>query len=196
MLEVHYNLVCLDTSTGVLESAAKGILQLADQIVVVTAPSLDSARTASSTLDWLQRNGHADLVQGAVAVVNSVRPRSQVELARVVEHFDARCREVVQRTYVRLSIAGAQPRPDFCRPLSMVIDSHIVAEKLDPSDLVGAADVSQILGLSHATSVTTYLRRYPDFPKPLVEVSSSHARLWSRQDIERWHRRRGKQDAR
>ena len=62
LLEVHYNLVCLDTGTGVLESAAKGILQLADQIVVVTAPSLDSARAASSTLDWLERNGHADLV--------------------------------------------------------------------------------------------------------------------------------------
>ncbi len=96
LLEVHYNLVCLDTGTGVLESAAKGILALADQIVVVTAPSLDSARTASSTLDWLQRNGHADLVRGAVVVVNAVRPRSQLELERVVEHFDARCRAVVQ----------------------------------------------------------------------------------------------------
>jgi putative peptide zinc metalloprotease protein len=57
LLEVHYNLVCMDTGTGVLESAAKGILRLADQLVVVTAPSLDSARTASSTLDWLDRNG-------------------------------------------------------------------------------------------------------------------------------------------
>jgi hypothetical protein len=56
--------------------------------------------------------------------------------------------------------------------------------------LVGAAEASRILGLSHATSVTTYLRRYADFPKPVVDVSSSHARLWSRQDIERWHRAR------
>lgn len=96
LLEVHYNLVCLDTGTGVLESAAKGILQLADQIVLVTAPSLDSARTASSTLDWLDRNGHSDLVAGAVAVVNGVRPRSQLELERVVEHFAQRCRSVVR----------------------------------------------------------------------------------------------------
>jgi hypothetical protein len=56
--------------------------------------------------------------------------------------------------------------------------------------------VSRILGLSHATSVTTYLRRYADFPKPVVDVSSSHARLWSRQDIERWHRAKGKHDGR
>lgn len=108
LLEVHYNLVCLDTGTGVLESAAKGILQLADQIVVVTAPALDSARTASSTLDWLDRNGHADLVQGAVAVVNAVRPRSQLELDRVVEHFAARCREVVRVPWDPHLEAGAE----------------------------------------------------------------------------------------
>jgi len=108
LLEVHYNLVCLDTGTGVLESAAKGILQLADQIVVVTAASLDSARTASSTLDWLERNGHGELVEGAVAVVNGVRPRSQLELDRVVEHFQARCREVVQVPWDPHLEAGAE----------------------------------------------------------------------------------------
>ena len=108
LLEVHYNLVCLDTGTGVLESAAKGILQLADQIVVVTAPSLDSARTASSTLDWLDANGYAELVQDAVAVVNAVRPRSQLELDRVVEHFTARCREVVRVPWDPHLEAGAE----------------------------------------------------------------------------------------
>ena len=54
----------MDTGTGVLESASKGILQLADQLVLVTSPSLDSGRAASSTLDWLERNGHDDLVAG------------------------------------------------------------------------------------------------------------------------------------
>lgn len=96
LLEVHYNLVCLDTGTGVLESAAKGILQLADQIVVVTAPFLDSAWTASSPLDWLQQNAHGDLVADAVAVINDVRPKSQLELDHVEEHFASRCRAVVR----------------------------------------------------------------------------------------------------
>jgi MinD-like ATPase involved in chromosome partitioning or flagellar assembly len=41
----------MDTGTGVLEAAARGILQLADQLVLVTSPSLDSGRAASSTLD-------------------------------------------------------------------------------------------------------------------------------------------------
>jgi putative peptide zinc metalloprotease protein len=108
LLEMHYNLVCLDTGTGVLESAAKGILQLADQIVVVTAPSLDSARAASSTLDWLEQNGHGGLVQGAVAVINAARPRSQLELDRVEEHFGARCRAVVRVPWDAHLEAGAE----------------------------------------------------------------------------------------
>ena len=74
LLERHYNLVCLDTGTGVLESATRGILDAADQVVVVIAPSLDAARAASSTLDWLSENGYRHLVDGAVGVINGVRP--------------------------------------------------------------------------------------------------------------------------
>jgi putative peptide zinc metalloprotease protein len=96
LLEVHYNLLCMDTGTGVLESAAKGILQLADQIVLVTGPSLDSGRAASATLDWLEKNGYAALVGGSVAVINGVRAKGLVDLDRVQQHFEQRCRAVVR----------------------------------------------------------------------------------------------------
>jgi putative peptide zinc metalloprotease protein len=97
LLERHYNLVCLDTGTGVLESATQGILDAADQIVVVIAPSLDGARAASSTLDWLDENGYGQLVQGAVGVVNGVRPlNGAIDLDRVEEHFAGRCRSTVR----------------------------------------------------------------------------------------------------
>ena len=97
LLERHYNLVCLDTGTGVLESATRGILREADQIVVVVAPSLDGARAAASTLDWLEQNGHADLVHGAVAAINAVRSDSTlIELDRVEQHFAERCRATVR----------------------------------------------------------------------------------------------------
>jgi MinD-like ATPase involved in chromosome partitioning or flagellar assembly len=43
-----------------------------------------------------------------VAAVNSVRPRSQVELDRVVEHFAARCRAVVQVPWDGHLEAGAE----------------------------------------------------------------------------------------
>lgn len=116
LLEVHYNLVCMDTGTGVLESAAKGILALADQIVLITAPSLDAARTASSTLDWLQENGYEQLVAGAVAVINSVRARTQIELDHVAEHFAARCRSVIRVPWDPHLEAGAESTLEQLRP--------------------------------------------------------------------------------
>jgi hypothetical protein len=65
-----------------------------------------------------------------------------------------------------------------------------VGETVDSGDLVGAAEVAAMLRLSHPSSVTTYFHRYPDFPKPVVDLSASRVRLWRRQDIERWHRKR------
>lgn len=62
--------------------------------------------------------------------------------------------------------------------------------KVDPEDLIGAAEVQSVLGLSHPTSVTTYLKRYPDFPRPVVDQSASRIRLWLRQDIVEWQRSR------
>lgn len=61
---------------------------------------------------------------------------------------------------------------------------------MDPDELIGAAQVQAILSLSHPSSVTTYLKRYPDFPKPVVDLSGSRIRLWKRQDIVRWHEAR------
>lgn len=66
-----------------------------------------------------------------------------------------------------------------------------MADRIDPDELIGAAEVQAILGLSHPSSVTTYLRRYPDFPSPVVDLSGSRVRLWIRQDIVRWHESRG-----
>lgn len=48
-----------------------------------------------------------------------------------------------------------------------------------------------ILQLSHPSSVTTGLKRYPDFPRPVVDLKESHIRLWNRQDIVCWHQSRG-----
>src|SRR5581483_447337 len=54
ILERHFNLLCLDTAAGILGPANQGVLAAADQIVVVSTASLDTARTASATLDWLE----------------------------------------------------------------------------------------------------------------------------------------------
>jgi putative peptide zinc metalloprotease protein len=116
LLERHYNLICLDTGTGVLESATRGILDTADQIVVVSAPSLDGSRAASSTLDWLEQNGYEHLVRGAVAVLNTIRDgNGALDLTRVEEHFAARCRDCVRIPWDPHLDAGAEATLDALR---------------------------------------------------------------------------------
>lgn len=65
-----------------------------------------------------------------------------------------------------------------------------MSPKVNTEDLVDANEVAEILGLSHRNSVSTYLRRYADFPRPIVERSEGRTRLWLRQEVVAWARRR------
>ncbi len=95
LLEHFYNVVLTDCGTGLMHSAMKGVLDVADSLVIVSSGSIDGARSASATLDWLDAHGYRLLVARSVAVINSVRPKSgKVDLNKVSEHFAARCRAV------------------------------------------------------------------------------------------------------
>ena len=98
----HFYSVCLtDCGTGLLHSAMSGVLALADQIVVVSSPSVDGARSASATLDWLEAHNCGDLVHNGVVVLSTIRPKSKstVDLDRLEQHFAARCRAVARIPY-------------------------------------------------------------------------------------------------
>jgi MinD-like ATPase involved in chromosome partitioning or flagellar assembly len=101
VLEHYYSICVTDCGTGLLHSAMTGVLRLADQIVLVSSPSVDGARSASATLDWLQAHSYGALVRNAVVVLSVVRPRgkSAVDLERLEQHFAARCRAVVKVPY-------------------------------------------------------------------------------------------------
>jgi MinD-like ATPase involved in chromosome partitioning or flagellar assembly len=98
VLEHYYSICITDCGTGLLHSAMAGVLRLADQIVLVSSPSVDGARSASATLDWLAAHSYGDLVRDAVVVLSIVRPGSgsTVDLDRMAEHFAARCRAVTR----------------------------------------------------------------------------------------------------
>jgi MinD-like ATPase involved in chromosome partitioning or flagellar assembly len=97
LLEHFYNIVLTDCGTGLMHSAMYGVLGVADQLIIVSSGSIDGARSASATMDWLDAHGHQDLVRNAVAVINCVhRSAGGVDLQRVAEHFSGRCRAVVQ----------------------------------------------------------------------------------------------------
>lgn len=95
VLERFYSLVLTDCGTGLMHSAMSAVLAKSDTLVVVSSGSVDGARSASATLDWLDAHGHEDLVRNSVAVINAVRPRSgKVDMQKVVDHFSRRCRAV------------------------------------------------------------------------------------------------------
>lgn len=62
---------------------------------------------------------------------------------------------------------------------------------VDLDDLVDVGEVAKLLGLAHKNSVTTYKRRYADFPTPVIEFAEGKCRAWLRQDIEDWQQQRG-----
>jgi len=58
--------------------------------------------------------------------------------------------------------------------------------------LIDAHGVADLLGLSHANSVSTYQRRYEEMPKPVVDLGAGRPRLWYRPEIEQWIKERQK----
>ncbi|GAB3294047.1 MinD/ParA family ATP-binding protein [Parasphingorhabdus pacifica] len=95
LLEHFYNVVLTDCGTGLMHSAMKGVLDVADSLVIVSPGSIDGARSASATLDWLDAHGYGELVARSVAVINSVRPGSgKVDVDKLSAHFASRCRAV------------------------------------------------------------------------------------------------------
>ena len=69
VLEHFYSICITDCGTGLLHSAMSGVLRLADQIILVSSPSVDGARSASATLDWLEAHDCGDLVRNGVVVL-------------------------------------------------------------------------------------------------------------------------------
>jgi MinD-like ATPase involved in chromosome partitioning or flagellar assembly len=117
LLEHFYNMVLTDCGTGLMHSAMYGVLGVADQIVVVSSGSIDGARSASATLDWLDAHGHGDLVRNAVAVINCVsRSAGGVDLDRVAAHFGGRCRAVVRIPFDAHLQEGAEVDLDRLEP--------------------------------------------------------------------------------
>ncbi|MEQ4726118.1 MinD/ParA family protein [Nonomuraea sp. B19D2] len=97
ILEQFYSIAITDCGTGMLHSAMSAILDMSDQIVLVSPVTVDGARSASATLDWLQAHGHQDLAASAVVVLSAVKNprRNAVNVAELKDHFTKRCRAVI-----------------------------------------------------------------------------------------------------
>jgi putative peptide zinc metalloprotease protein len=150
LLDHYYNLILLDTGTGILDSANQGLLTEADQLVIVLRPALDGARAAALTLDWLSEHGYGELVARAVVVINASRRKSDVPIERIEDHFARRCAKVVSVPWDRALETGAQTGLSNLSPdtrNALVELSAAVADNFAASDFVRAQPAQHDLAL-------------------------------------------------
>ena len=58
--------------------------------------------------------------------------------------------------------------------------------RVNTEDLIDANDVARLIGLTHRNTVSQYLHKYPQMPRPVVDLGETRARLWLRPEIEAW----------
>lgn len=113
----QYPIILTDSGTGLLYSAMRGVLDLADQLIIISTPSVDGASSASTTLDWLSAHGYAELVQRSITVISGVRETGKmIKVDDIVQHFETRCRGVVVVPFDEHLSAGAEVDLDMMRP--------------------------------------------------------------------------------
>ncbi|MFD5544718.1 AAA family ATPase, partial [Streptomyces sp. NPDC127079] len=113
----QYPIILTDSGTGLLYSAMRGVLDLADQLIIISTPSVDGASSASTTLDWLSAHGYADLVSRSLTVISGVRETGKmIKVEDIVQHFETRCRGVVVVPFDEHLSAGAEVDLDMMRP--------------------------------------------------------------------------------
>ena len=117
VLGKQYPIILTDSGTGLLYSAMRGVLDLADQLIIISTPSVDGASSASTTLDWLSAHGYADLVSRSLTVISGVRETGKmIKVEDIVTHFETRCRGVVVVPFDEHLAAGAEVDLDMMRP--------------------------------------------------------------------------------
>lgn len=117
ILGKQYPIILTDSGTGLLYSAMRGVLDLADQLIIISTPSVDGASSASTTLDWLSAHGYSDLVQRSITVISGVRETGKmIKVEDIVSHFETRCRGVVTIPFDEHLSAGAELDLDMMRP--------------------------------------------------------------------------------
>ncbi|MFH8475274.1 SCO5717 family growth-regulating ATPase [Streptomyces sp. NPDC018000] len=124
----QYPIILTDSGTGLLYSAMRGVLDLADQLIIISTPSVDGASSASTTLDWLSAHGYAELVQRSITVISGVRETGKmIKVDDIVQHFEMRCRGVVVVPFDEHLAAGAEVDLDMMRPKTREAYFHLSA---------------------------------------------------------------------
>lgn len=132
LLQVYYNVILTDCGTGIMHSVMRGVLDLANTLVLVASPAVDAARSAAATLDWLQAHGYSDLVERTVVVISSPRPgAASIDMDALTAHFLARCRAVKVLPFDEHLAEGAEIDLERLRPATRTAFVELAAMVAD-----------------------------------------------------------------
>jgi MinD-like ATPase involved in chromosome partitioning or flagellar assembly len=85
----YYNLVLADCGAGLFQPASRGVLSTVSGVVIVASASIDGARQAAVTMDWLRQNGYQDLLGRSCLVINNVVPgKPNIDVTDLVQQFE------------------------------------------------------------------------------------------------------------
>jgi predicted DNA-binding transcriptional regulator AlpA len=65
-----------------------------------------------------------------------------------------------------------------------------VGRKVDVEELVGASEIASRLGYKRTVYVHDLRRRYPEFPRPVADLTAGLVWVWA--DVEAWGRATGR----
>jgi MinD-like ATPase involved in chromosome partitioning or flagellar assembly len=132
-LDRFYNIILTDCGTGLTHSAMRGVLDIADSLIVVASPAVDSARSALATLDWLHHHGYSALVAEATVVLNAARRGAgRIDVEQMSRHFQSRVRTVSRISYdhhlaegseITLDLMNAKTRGQYMDLAASVADT-------------------------------------------------------------------------
>lgn len=85
----YYNLVLADCGAGLFQPASRGVLSTVSGLVIVASASIDGARQAAVTMDWLRQNGYQDLLGRSCVVINHIVPgKPNIDVDDLVQQFE------------------------------------------------------------------------------------------------------------
>ncbi|BBZ63345.1 MinD/ParA family ATP-binding protein [Mycolicibacterium monacense] len=85
----YYNLVLADCGAGLFQPASRAVLSTVSGLVIVASASIDGARQAAVTMDWMRQNGYQDLLGRSCVVINHVVPgKPNIDVDDLVQQFE------------------------------------------------------------------------------------------------------------
>ena len=62
--------------------------------------------------------------------------------------------------------------------------------KVSTDELIDAQGVADLLGLAQRNTVSLYQRRYPDMPRPVIDLGRGRCKMWLEPEVVAWASRR------